>query len=136
MRGAAFNTAVYAELLSDALPGVIRTEKENERALAVIERLMDKGDDNRSPEEDRLLELLVCLVEDFEETAYPMGNVATPVDSLKTLMAERGLKQKDLADIFGGQPIVSDVLSGKREINKRQAVELAKTYHYPVEVFL
>jgi HTH-type transcriptional regulator/antitoxin HigA len=51
-------------------------------------------------------------------------------------MEERDLKQADLADIFGGQPIVSDILNGKRHINARQAKALAERFHYPVEVFL
>jgi HTH-type transcriptional regulator/antitoxin HigA len=61
-----FNPRVYGELLLDVLPRPIETEAENERALAVVDRLMSKGEDNLTPEETTLLELLVQLIERFE----------------------------------------------------------------------
>lgn len=126
----------YAQLLAEYLPMVIKTEKENERALMKLNRLVSKGEENWTPDEARIFELLSYLVERFEEQAYPLGQLTSPSDSLRVLMEERGLKQADLAPIFGGQSVVSDVLKGKREINGRQAKQLAETYHYPVSVFL
>jgi antitoxin component HigA of HigAB toxin-antitoxin module len=35
-------------------------------------------------------------------------------------MDQHGLRQKDLVDVFGTPSIVSEVLSGKRELNKEQ----------------
>ena len=60
-----FNPQVYGELLLDVLPRPIQTEAENERALAVVDRLIMKGEDNLTPEETTLLELLVQLIECF-----------------------------------------------------------------------
>ena len=45
----------------------IETEEENEKALEFAGRLMKKGENNLSPEEERLLDLLTTLIEDFEE---------------------------------------------------------------------
>ncbi len=126
----------YSELLAEYLPTVINSEKENERALMKLDRLIQKGEENWTAAEARIFELLSCLVEKFEDEAYPIGKLTSPVGSLKVLMEERGLKQADLAPIFGGQSVVSDVLKGKREINGRQAKQLAETYHYPIAVFL
>jgi len=39
-----------------------RTEAENERVLAVVDRLMTKGEDNLTPEETALLEIFVRLI--------------------------------------------------------------------------
>ena len=36
----------YAKLLAKTAPRVIRTEEENDRALAVVESLMEKGERN------------------------------------------------------------------------------------------
>ena len=55
----------YGRLLARAVPKVIKTEEENERTLAVIQSLMEKGERNMTPEEDALLELLTNLVHDF-----------------------------------------------------------------------
>jgi HTH-type transcriptional regulator/antitoxin HigA len=54
-----------------AVPKVIKTEEENDRALAVVESLMEKGERNMTAEEDALLEILTGLIHDFEEKAYP-----------------------------------------------------------------
>src|SRR5205085_9975853 len=62
----------YGRLLARAVPKVIKTEEENERALAIVESLMEKGEENMTPEEDALLELLTGLIHDFEEKAYPI----------------------------------------------------------------
>ena len=62
-----FNSRIYGELLLGVLPRLIGTEAENERVLAVVDRLMSKGEDNLTPEETTLLELLVQLIERFEE---------------------------------------------------------------------
>src|SRR5712664_2469820 len=97
----------------------IRTEEENDKAVEFAGRLMRKGD-KRSPEETRLLDLLVPLIEDFEEKAYPMGDKSNPRVALRELMREHELKQTDMLDIFGSQGVVSQVLNGKPEISKAQ----------------
>ena len=54
---------------------------------------------------------------------------------MRFLMEQHGLKQKDLADVFGAQSIVSEVLSGKRELNKQQIRRLSERFHVSPEVF-
>lgn len=126
----------YGKLLIATLPAVIETEEENERALAVIWEMMKKGEDSLSPEEDRLFRLLIQLIEDFEEKAYPMGNIATAVDTLKSLMFEHELKQNDLVEAFGSQSIVSEVLNGKRSISKAAAKKLGVRFKLPADLFI
>lgn len=46
---------------------MIETRKEYERALKIIEELMDQGA-NRTAEQDALLALFVSLVQSYEET--------------------------------------------------------------------
>lgn len=125
----------YGRLLIDASPGPIETEEENERALAIIDRLMRKDEDELSPEEDRLLRMLAVLVEDFEEKAYPMGET-NPAVAVRELMREHGLKQTDMLEIFGSQGTVSQVLNGKREISKAQARKLSERFRLPIDVFI
>lgn len=130
-----YDPHAYANLLAEYLPGVIRSEKENEKAIDMAGRLMRKGKRGRSPEENRLLELLVTLIEDFEEKAYPMGN-SNPAVALRELMREHELKQTDMLDIFGSQGTVSLVLNGKREISKSQARKLSARFRLPIDVFI
>ena len=131
-----YDPHAYANLLVEYLPVVIETEEENEKALEFAGRLMKKGDGKRSPEEDRLLSLLVTLIEDFEEKAYPMGQISNPAVALRELMREHQFKQTDMLDIFGSQGVVSQVLNGKREISKAQARKLSERFRLPIDIFI
>jgi HTH-type transcriptional regulator / antitoxin HigA len=125
----------YAELLATALPKPIETDAENERALEIVNHLMSKGEKKLTSEERWLLRMLVRLIEDFEEKAYPVDE-APPRAVLKVLMEDRGLKQIDLAPLFGGRSRVSDVLAGKREISKAQAKALSVFFKVPADLFI
>lgn len=125
----------YADLLATALPKPIETEAENERALEIVNGLMTRGEKNLTAEERWLLRMLVRLIEDFEEKTYPVED-APPRTVLKTLMEDRGLKQIDLAPLFGGRSRVSDVLAGKREISKTQAKALAEFFKVTADLFI
>ena len=131
-----YNPQKYAVLLTECLPSVIRTEDENEAAIEFAGRLMKKGEGNRSPEETRLLDLLVTLIEDFEEKAYPISDKSNPPLALRELMREHKLKQTDMLDIFGSQGVVSQVLNGKREISKAQARRLSERFRLPIDIFI
>ena len=130
-----FNKEEYGKLLTDTLPRKIETEEENERILAIIKPLMQKGEHNLSPEEETLLVLLCSLVEEFEEEAYPMGN-STPRDMLLFLMEQQDLKQADLLEVFGSKGIVSEVVNGKRAISKTHAKRLAEKFKVSAELFI
>ncbi|HEY9299418.1 MAG TPA: transcriptional regulator, partial [Phormidium sp.] len=57
------------------------------------------------------------------------------VELLKVLIEEFVLRQKDLVPIFKTESIVSDVLSGKRQLTTRHIEELAKFFHVSPAVF-
>jgi len=128
------NPTRYRKLLSQVMPVAIETEEQNERMLAVVERLMDKGEDI-SAEEEALLRLLVTLIQDFEEKYYHPRD-ATPLEVLHHLMEARGLKPRDLWELFGSKGIASEVLNGKRSISKAQARKLAEFFHVSTELFI
>jgi HTH-type transcriptional regulator/antitoxin HigA len=128
------DSQAYGRLLAEALPAAIETEAENRRMIAIADRLMDKPD--RTPEETRLLKLIATLCQDFESRFYNVGEGVTPEGILADLMAERGLKQVDLLPIFGSRSVVSEVLSGKRGITKKQVKSLAEFFHVSPELFI
>ena len=123
----------YADLLARALPSVIHSEKENERYLAMLEELDEKG--KLSAAEQRLAELLTLLIENFEEKAYTL-KAAKPIDILIELMGANDLKQKDLVDVFGTPSIVSEVLNGKRGLTIEHIKKLSRRFHLSPAVFL
>jgi len=123
----------YGKLLARTLPAVIETDAEYEHSLAEIEKLIDKKD--RSPEEDKLFDLLTALVESFEEKNYSIPD-APPHEVLQELMRSRGLKQRDLLSIFGSDGLASEVVNGKRNISRAHAKSLAEYFHVPVDLFI
>jgi HTH-type transcriptional regulator/antitoxin HigA len=125
----------YGRLLAKAVPRVIRTEEENERALAIVESLMEKGEKNLTPEEDELLDLLVDLIHDFEEKAYPIPK-SEPHKMVAFLLEQRGLAPKDLWPVLGSKSRVSEILAGKRSISKDQAKKLAEFFHVGADLFI
>lgn len=128
------DAARYRRLLSRTMPVVIETEKENERMLAVVQKLMDKGE-NLSPEEEKLLKLFVRLIEDFEQKYYHPKE-AEPIEILRHLMEARGVRQTHLWEIFGSKGIASEVLNGKRGISKTHARALADYFHVTADLFI
>lgn len=124
----------YGRLLSRTMPVVIETEKENARMLAIVEKLMKKGE-NLSAEEEKLLKLLARLIEDFEQRFYQPPE-AEPLEVLHHLMEARGIKQSQLWEVFGSKGIASEVLNAKRGISKTHARALADYFHVPADVFV
>ncbi len=124
----------YARVLAKVLPRVIATGKEHERLLAEVEKLMDRGE-RRTAEEDAALDLMVRLIQDYEEEHHPLPE-PSPHEMLAYLMEKRGLKQADLVPIFNSRGYVSDVINGKRAISKARARQLGVFFNVAADVFI
>lgn len=133
MTALAVKTPEYAKLLAQILPGVIHSEEENERFIAILEKLERRGS-KWSKAEARLAELLTLLIENFEDENYQL-KASTPSEVLRELMESNGLKQKDLVDVFGAKSTVSAVLNGKRDMTREHIKHLSKRFQVSPEVF-
>jgi HTH-type transcriptional regulator / antitoxin HigA len=129
-----FNSNKYSELLSKYQPKLIRTEADNERALAIAEELMHRPD--RSPEEDELYDLLIALIEKFEQEFYQPGSNSSPRSMLQFLMDQQGLTTSDLAANFGAEAIVAETLAGDRELSIAQVKTLSTLFKVDPSVFI
>jgi HTH-type transcriptional regulator / antitoxin HigA len=125
----------YGRLLARTTPVVVQTEEENERLLAEIEKLMAKGEDRLTPEEDALLELLTRLVESYEGRAYPREQ-ASPKELIAFLLEQRGLTQSALWPVLGSKGRVSEILSGTRGVSKTQAKKLGAFFRVSPAAFI
>ena len=129
-----FNSEKYKELLTKYQPKLIKTEDENEKALAIVEELMHRY--NRTLEENELYELLVALIEKFEQEYYSPIQVTTPHSLLLFLMEQKGINQSDLVRVIGSKGVVSEVVNGKREISKAQAKALREFFNVDAGLFI
>ena len=123
----------YARLLAESLPTVVDSEGLNELYLEQVSELL-RREDSLSPAETQLMKLLTLLIEDFEEKHYAVPR-SGPLATVRFLMDQHSLKQKDLTDIFGTPSITSEVLSGKRELNKEHIRQLSKRFKVSPELF-
>ena len=113
-----FDRNAYGNLLSQYQPKVIQSEVENDAAIALATELEHR--ENLTTEESALLDLLVALIEQYEEVHYPIPE-STPLDILLHLMQSNECKQEDLIGVIGSRGVVSEVVNGKRSISKSQA---------------
>ena len=81
-----------------------------------------------------LMETIGSLIETYE-SQYINEIEGNPIDALNALLDEHGLKQSDLSEI-GSQGIVSEILSGKRQLNVRQIKMLSKRFKVSPAVFI
>ena len=102
---------------------------------AIIRELVDRDEEVLSPEEERLLDLLSDLIQQYDEEYYPVKDL-TPHGMLRSLMDDNGLRQQDVWHLFGSQGVASEVLNGKRNISRTQARELGDFFKIDPEVFL
>lgn len=128
-----FDLNIYSSLLSKYQPLIIKTEEENEIFLEIVEELLSRQ--NLTPEEDALLELLVKLIEDFEDKHYQL-NTSTPHSRLVHLMDARSIEAEDLREIMGSSEAVVEVINDRLEITKKQAEDLGRLFHVDPGLFL
>lgn len=76
----------------------------------------------------RWVRLIAPLISAYEQKVHPLPD-ASPVEILRFLMEQHGLKQNDLAGELGGQSVVSDLLNGKRTLNVDQIKNLSARFH-------
>ena len=113
---------------------VPHNEKDYIKLVNLLDSVIDEVGDNESHPLSSLMETIGSLIEAYESQNIPdiEGN---PIDTLKALMEEHGLKQSDLAEL-GSQGVISEILSYKRQLNVRQIKLLSKRFNVSPAVFV
>ncbi len=124
----------YRRLRAIVPLGQLRSKKEYERAVKLLDAILDEiGEDEKNTMAE-LADTIGVFVERYESEHVPLA-AGKPSDVLKFLMSEHGLRQTDLPEI-GTQGVVSEVLAGKRELNTRQIRKLANRFRVSAAVFV
>jgi HTH-type transcriptional regulator / antitoxin HigA len=118
--------------LEVASPTPITSARQHEEYLSVLDKLASK--ENPTREEEKYAEVLMTLIEVYEEMNHSIPDVS-PVEVLRTLMDANNLRQKDLVPIFGTESIASEVLNKKRELNKAHIEKLSKRFRVSPAIF-
>jgi HTH-type transcriptional regulator / antitoxin HigA len=110
----------------------IKTVSDYEAALKEVERLWNAEDG--SEDGDRL-EILVTLVEAYEDVHFPMGT-PNPIDAIKFRLEQQGLDAKALVGVIGNRTRVYEVLRGDRPLSLAMIRRLNKEFKIPAEVLI
>ncbi|HNX75069.1 MAG TPA: transcriptional regulator [Candidatus Rifleibacterium sp.] len=125
--------SAWSKLAGELPLARIHSRQQYNLAVKVMEHLADLVNDDTHHPLTGLLEIFEVLVEDYDRAHHQISSVSG-VELLRNLMLEQGLKQSDLTEI-GSQGVVSEILSGKRRLNKRHAVLLARRFSLPEGLF-
>ena len=112
----------------------IRDEGHYARMTQMLESLLDEAGGDENHPVMGLVDIVDDLIEDYEAEQHQLPEVSG-IDALKFLMAQHGLKQGDLEEI-GSQGVVSEILTGKRELNVRQVRALSQRFGVSTATFL
>jgi HTH-type transcriptional regulator/antitoxin HigA len=96
--------------------------------------LADSGQAGEGGKYESLFLMLADLLEAQDKRHYPTPG-ATPVQAVQFLMEQHGLNQSQLPEI-GNQSVVSQVLSGKRQLNVRQITGLCQRFGVGAGLFI
>lgn len=120
----------------------VHDSSSHEQAIQLMGDLMDEIGDVASHPAHRYMELLTGAIARYEAQIYPpvfaqMGPEQKALEMLRFLMETQGLKQADLADIFGSQGNVSQILKGERKLNNIEHIrKLSERFKVDPAIFL
>ncbi len=111
------------------------TEEDYQKRLTLLNELIDEVGNNEQHPLASLLDMVGILVDNYEQQHCQLEHPeSTPREILLYLLSEHQLKQSELPEI-GSQGVVSEILNGKRELNKRQIQALVQRFNVSPNVF-
>ena len=95
-----------------------------------LKRINELWGAKRNTEKGDELDVLLLLVEKYEEEHYPIPP-SDPVEAIKFLMEQKGLTRKDLEPYLGTRARVSEVLNKKRNLTLPMIKKLHEGLNIP-----
>ena len=126
----------YFELVRRFPLKPIAADAELNRAIEIVNELVDRGFENLTAGEEAYLDVLSDLVEKYETTHHPIPD-ASPVEMLKFFIEDRITNQRAVALGSGiAVSTMSEILAGRRQMNLEHMRKLAAFFKIDVGVFL
>lgn len=129
----------YGKFRAVAGVGAIHNEADYDRALMLIDAILDQTRDTPAREDPihplaDLLDLLTTAVHEYEADHHAIP-ASSPRDVLRFLMDQHALTQSDLPEV-GSQSVISEILAGRRTPNTRQITALVERFHVSADAFI
>lgn len=110
----------------------IKTEKDYDLALERINILFDAKTNTKEGDE---LDILVTLVEKYEQIHYPIPE-PEPIEAIKFMMQQNGLTDADLGVILNSRSRVTEIFKRRRALTIKQIRVLTETLHIPASTLI
>ncbi|CAI8745827.1 HTH-type transcriptional regulator / antitoxin HigA [Pseudomonas sp. IT-P74] len=127
------NAAEHWEFVSPLLRKP-KNEDDYDMLVQALDELLEMTGVDESHPLMSLVDIIGDWIEEWDHKHHLMPE-ATGAEVLGYMMREHGLTQSDLPGV-GPQSVVSEILSGKRQLNLRQIRWLAERFNVPVDVFI
>jgi HTH-type transcriptional regulator/antitoxin HigA len=125
---------LYLALVQEVSLRPIRSEKQLDRAIAMLDALSDR--EKLTLEEQDYKRVLSSLVREYEKEHYPMSPV-TGTEMLQYLIEMNGVSQNEVAAATGiAESTLSAILTGKRQLGAKYMGPLARYFHVSPGVFV
>jgi HTH-type transcriptional regulator/antitoxin HigA len=127
-------SVAYEQLLAETMPARAQNYEEYDLIRSRFGHLLGKR--RRTLAEDKLMDLLGVLIEDYDRRHCLPPEESTPADRLQFLLAHSEKTPADLLPIFGQRSHVNEAMNGKRKIGAEQARKLAKLFSVQPGLFI
>lgn len=111
----------------------IRNDNDHVAALREIEKLW--GADVGTPAGDRL-DILVTLVEKYEDARWPVDDGSDPIDVLNYAIEELGHTQAELAELLGSRSRASELLNRRRPLTVEMIHKISEAWKISADLLV
>ncbi len=112
----------------------ITSDESLDQAIAVVNSLLDR--DDLDADEEGYLDVLGDLIHKYEKDAHPLPPLPD-ADMLRHLIEMKGTSQAKVAESTGiATSTISEILAGKRGLNRKHIAALAKFFKVSPAIFL
>ncbi|MBQ9579532.1 MAG: hypothetical protein IJR28_08375 [Ottowia sp.] len=108
---------------------------EADSLMALMDAVVESGQAGPGGAYERLFLLLADLIEARDRREAPALPDISPAQALRFLMEQHGLNQSQVPEV-GNQSVVSQVLSGRRQLNVRQIAALCQRFGVGAGLFI
>ncbi len=114
----------------------IKLIKSEEDYLKALDRLEVIFHAKKGTDEHEELEILVMLIQRYEDEKVGQFPDPDPVEAIKFKMEQMDMSQKDLAEVIGLKSRASEILSRKRPMSINIIRKISKALSIPADILI
>ncbi|WP_027715282.1 type II toxin-antitoxin system HigA family antitoxin [Desulfuromonas sp. TF] len=120
----------------------IETEEDYEFALDLVEHLITKAEDREGEPLLRMIDMVADSIEKYENSLESVSNYIQEVETgdpgvstLRVLIDQHNLSYSDLKEEIGSKSLVSQILSGSKNLTRTHIANLTRRFRISPELF-